>query len=165
MTNETNGAPAPAPAQDLAVIPAAGGLAGLLLKEGRVAQCSFDLRTVAGRELLQKCEEEPDKPVRELANMEFKLAHLYARVFDYTNKETGETYPLLRICLVTSDGQVHACCSDGIRESLVRLIAGHGMPPWKEPIPVRIALKALADKKQRLTLLEVFPKPKGGTRT
>lgn len=147
--------------QALAELPKASALVGVLLKAGNPVVCSFDLKSPAGRELLQKCEEEPDQPVRELANLEFRVQHVYARVVDYTNPETQEVYPILRICLVTTDGKVHPCASDGIRDSLLRLILGHGEPPWKDGIPVRIALKALKDKKQRLTLLEVFPKPKG----
>jgi hypothetical protein len=165
MPDEKNGALANLPADVPAKISGPTGLAELLLKEQKPAVCSFDLKSAAGRELMQKCEESPDQPVRELANTEFRLQHVYARVFDYTNKETGEVYPLLRICLVSTDGKVHACASDGIRESLLRLMAGHGLPPWKDGIPVRIAIKALGNSRQRLTLLEVFDAPKGGKRT
>lgn len=161
MSNETNGAVAPIPPTPPTAPSGAVALADMFGRPDRQAVCSFDLSKPEGRQLLQKCEEEPDKAVRELANMELELQHLYAKVIDYVNPETGEAYPLLRICLVTKDGQVHACCSDGIRQGVVRLIAGHGLPPWKTPVKVRIALKALADKKQRLTLLEVFDKPKG----
>jgi hypothetical protein len=165
VSEEKNG-PAEQPAPTGALVPTtpAGGW-GVLLKAGAEAVCSFDLKTPAGRELLQKCEEEPDKPVRELVNMELQLQHVYARVVDYTNPETGEVYPILRICLVDDKGNVHPCASDGVRDSLVRLMAGHGMPPWKKPIPVRIALKALKNSRQRLTLLEVFDQPKGGKRS
>src|SRR4051794_26088264 len=124
--------------------------------------CSFDLTTPAGRQLRQKCEEEPDRQARELVNMELLLQHVYAKVVDYTNPETGETYPLLRICLVTADGKVHPCASEGVREGLWRLMEGHGFPPWKTPIRVVLALKALKSGHQRLALLEVFQPPKGG---
>lgn len=165
MSAENNGTDTPTPTGALAPVQQPNDLAGLLFKAGNPAVCSFDLKTPAGRELLQKCEEEPDKPVRELVNMELRLQHVYARIVDYTNPETQEVYPILRICLIDTSGNVHPCASEGIRDALIRLMQGHGLPPWKDGIPVRIALKALKDKKQRLTLLEVFPKTTGRART
>jgi hypothetical protein len=162
MPDETNGDQVPAPGSAVAAIPPAPPLLALLGTNDRLPVCSFDLKSVAGRQLLQKCEEEPDTPVREMANMQLRLQHVYAKVIDYTNQESDEVYPLLRICLITTEGKVHACCADGVRESLLRLMAGHGLPPWKDGIPVEIRLKATKKGFNRLTLLEVFDAPKGG---
>lgn len=123
---------------------------------------SFDTRTVEGRQLLQKCEEEPDKKVKEMANLKLKLRHVYAQRIELTRPETGESVPALRICLITTDGQVHPCVSEGVRQSIWRLIRGHGLPPWKAGIPVTVSLKTLGPQRQWLTLLEDFDTPKGG---
>lgn len=162
MPDEKNGDQAPAPSQAVTHFMPPNDLSQVLFKAGQPAVCSFNLSTPAGRELLQKCEEEPDRPVRELVNTELLLQHVYARVVDFTNKETGEVYPILRVCLVDTDGKVHPCASDGVRDALLRIFAGHGVPPWKNGVRVRIALKALSNSRQRLTLLEVFDQPKGG---
>jgi hypothetical protein len=130
-------------------------------KAGKPEVCSFDLKTPAGRQLLQKCEESSDLKVLENAGKTFRLKHVYAKTIDYTNEQTGETYPLLRICLVDADDRVLSCCSDGVREGLWRLMKGHGFPPWKDGIPVEVGIKKLGGARQRITLLEVFPSAKG----
>lgn len=161
MADENNGEVVPVPPTPPNKPEAVNPFRDVLSKPDRPMVCSFDLSTVEGRQLRQKCEEEPDKQARELVNLELKLQHVYAKVVDFTNQETGETYPLLRICLVTDEGKVHPCASEGVREGLWRLMEGHGFPPWKRPIKVVLQLKPLKNGHQRLALLEVFDKPKG----
>lgn len=127
--------------------------------DGRSTVMSFDARTAEGRQLLQKCEEEPDKPLKEMSNLKLKIKHVYARTIELERPETGEMVPATRICLVTTDGKVHACVSEGVRQSVGRLIRGHGIPPWSNGVPVTVTLKTLDSKRQWLVLLEDFESP------
>jgi hypothetical protein len=150
----------PKPPDDVAV----AGFGDVFGRPDRPIVCSFNLKTPQGRELLQKCEEASDESLRELVNSELVIEHVYGKVFDYVNPTTQEVYPLLRIVVVTTDGQAHGCCADGVRESIWRLMAGHGPPPWKGGIHVVAKLKPTKKGFNRLTLLEVFAKPKGGAK-
>lgn len=136
----------------------------LFSSEGKRTVASFDVKTPAGRELLQKCEEASDASVRSLIGKELVIQHVYAKEIDYERPETHEVVPLLRTCLITTDGQVHGTTADGIRESVLRLVAGHGLPPWKDGVKVEVAQKDTKRGRVRLVLLEVFPKPAGGRR-
>lgn len=124
--------------------------------------CSFDLTTPEGRRLLQSCEELPDGTLKGHVNKRLRIVHVYAKVIELTSEATGEIFPATRICVATTDGQVYSCVSEGVRQSLWRLMRGHGLPPWKGGVEVEVQLRDLASKRQWLTLLEVFDKPAAG---
>lgn len=158
--NQANGQPAPT-GQAVATLPTFGQLLGT---SDQPRMCSWDLTTPEGRELLQKCDETPDEKVRELINTEFLVKHIYCKVVDYHDEKTDTVRPILRICLVTPEGKVHATSSDGVRESIVRLSMGRGFPPWENPVPVRVVQKATKGERVRLVLLEVFSPKKEGSK-
>ena len=161
MSETKNGEVAELKADAVVASTQPNAFAEVFAKAGRPEVCSFDLKTPAGRALMQQCEESSDLKIIEHVGKPFRVVHVYAKVIDYVNEQTSETYPLLRICLVDTDNRVLSCCSDGIREGLWRLMKGHGFPPWKQGIPVEVGLKKLAGVKQRLQLLEVFADVKG----
>lgn len=123
---------------------------------------SFDTRSVEGRQLLQKCEEAPDQSLRTAVNKSIRVRHVYAQRIELVNEQTAEAVPATRICVIATDGRVYACVSEGVRQSVWRLIRGHGLPPWKDGIPVTVTLKELGNKRQWLTLLEDFDTPAAG---
>ena len=125
--------------------------------------CSFDMRTPAGLLLLDKCEEAPDRKLSEMANLEFALTGFYLHYITLEGKGPGEVIEAVRSCLITDDGQVFAAVSEGVRKSIARLVAQHGLPPWKTPVPVKVVLKRLDNGHNWLTILNNPPplKPKG----
>src|SRR5205823_1727073 len=88
MPNENNGAPAPNAGQVANLPPERAALVALFAQPDRPIAMSFDPTTPEGGRLLEKCEETPDDSLRELANMQLKLQHIYAKVFDYVNPQT-----------------------------------------------------------------------------
>lgn len=159
-TNNTALVPADDPNDDAIAVPA--GFGSLLSAPDADRMASWDLTTAKGRELLQRCEEEQDKKVRELINLEIEVEHIYCkRIPDFADPETGEIRPILRISLVTPDGKVYGCSANGVRESILRLSQGRGFPPWKPAVKVRVSQKPGRGANQRLVLLEIFPQPKG----
>jgi hypothetical protein len=162
MSEETKQAVAERAGTIVPAAPPAATLANFFGDDGRSTVMSFDPRSAEGRQLLQKCEEEPDRPLKELTNLKLRLKHVYAKAIELARPETGELVPATRICLVTTDGKVHACVSEGVRQSIGRLIRGHGIPPWPAGVPVTVTLKTLDSKRQWLTLLEDFDAPVRG---
>jgi hypothetical protein len=164
VSEEKTSALAPLANGDQPPTTAPPALVAAFMPDDNRAVCSFDLKTPHGRMLLQKCEEAPDEPVRELVNRRIDLVHVYAKPVEKVDEQTSEVVHFLRICLVDANDQVHACASGGIRDGIARILAGRGVPPWKPPVPVEIKLKVLKDSKQRLYLLEVFDAKKGGAK-
>jgi Phage Single-stranded DNA-binding protein len=124
---------------------------------------SFKLNSTEGRYLAQKCAEVPDESLRELVNGKIAIEHIYAHRIDLPHPETGELVPCLRTCLITTEGRVHACVSDGVRQSVGRLIAGHGLPPWKPALVVTVKQKPTKNGRVRMFLWdESASEPKGG---
>lgn len=137
-----------------------------LFGEGKADRfITFDPKTPEGIALLDKCEETADEPLRTLSNLELRLQHVYAHLVDIVNKETGEVVPRLRTCLITTEGKVHACVSDGIRDAVLRLALQHGLPPWPKGIPVKVLLRPTKTERIRMTLVNVVePAKKGGAK-
>jgi hypothetical protein len=155
--------PSPAGATQATASPSAALLA--LLGNDESAMVSWDPRTPEGGYLLQKCEEDQDDRVRQKVGEVINVANIYAKLIpEYTNKQTGEVYPLLRICLITTDQDVLGTAANGVRESLLRLIMRHGAPPWPKGVPCKIRQTALPGEKIRLWLEDqtVLPKKPGG---
>lgn len=145
------------PDTNLVAIPA--NFEGVLGRADRPMVCSFNLKTPEGRDLLQRCEEAPDAQIRSIVGEVFEIRHVYAKVVDKVDEQTGEAFPILRICLINPQGLIVACASDGIRESIVRLMRGHGLPPWKDAIRVTFKQRATRGPRVRLYLLEHIEKP------
>jgi hypothetical protein len=137
------------------------GALGVFATDDRVAVTSFDPRTPEGRQLLQKCEENTDDKVRSLINEELVIRDVYAKVIDYQRPDSDEVIPLLRVCLITTDGKVYGTVADGVRESVLRLMTGHGLPPWKAGVRVKVRQKPTRNERVRLWLEEQFDSPKG----
>ena len=95
------------PSTDLAPAHAANPLADFFGGIDRAEVTSFNTATAEGRQLLQKCEEEPDKPLKELVNLKLRLKHVYAKRIELVRPETGELVPATRICLITNDGKTY----------------------------------------------------------
>lgn len=120
--------------------------------QSAISFCSFDSTTPEGMFLLDKCEEAPDKQLREMANLEFNMTGFYMHFVDLPGKSEGETVQAVRTCLISDEGEVYACCAEGIRKSVIRLVKQHGLPPWKGKVPVVVHLKSIGEGRNWLTV-------------
>lgn len=132
-------------------------LAELAGVERTVRYISFNPKTDDGRALMDKCRVAPDDRVLKRANLPFKLRDVYMHRVTLANKDTGEVFPATRTCLITTDGEVLACCSRGVVDGVLAMIDGHGMPPWPTGIPVKVLLQPLSNGHQWLTLVNDVP--------
>lgn len=119
--------------------------------------CSFDLKTQQGRALLQRCEIDETTKLADRIGKPFQLEHVYATHVDKQGPTEGESVTLRKICLVATDGEVLHCFSAGVAQSIMRLIAGHGLPPWKGGVACEIRMRTFPGPKIKYYLAEVFP--------
>lgn len=111
-----------------------------------------------------KMAEQSDGPIIEQLGKPIRVEHVYARPVTLVREETGEEVPCIRICLMTPEGEVYSCTSEGVRKSIFVLMEIHGLPPWKDGIAVTPTLKRLAGGRQWLQLVPVMPEPEGKKR-
>lgn len=147
---------------ELVPVPAVPALALAFSNQSGRTVCSFDMSKPAGRELMQKCEEEPDGTLVSMIGKRLLIEHIYAKPIELESPETHELIPVLRICVVTPDRKVYTCCSEGVRQSIGRLMDGRKLPPWSPPVPVDVTLRQTSKGRNWLTLLEDFSAPAAG---
>ena len=115
--------------------------------------CSFDPTTPVGMVMMDRCAEAPDAKVKDLVNLQVLLVHVYGHHVDLVDEKDGSVRTALRTCLVDKEGKVYSCVSEGVRNSILRLSAQHGLPPWRNGIRVKVQLKSLGNNRQWLTIL------------
>ena len=73
------------------------------------------------------------------------------------DEETGELFTTLRVVLIDINNNAFACVSQGITNSLKRIFAIVGMPPWtgKEALTVIPRLQKTRNKDNKVMILEV----------
>lgn len=131
-------------------------VATFLAEDGYPVVCSFDLTTPNGRELQQRCEIDETEKLRDWIGMPFRIEHVYATHIDKAGKVEGEVNTIRKICIVNTDGHIFHCFSAGIAQSILRLIAGHGMPPWKGGLDCVIRSQRIDENRTKYHLAEVF---------
>lgn len=118
---------------------------------------SFDPKTPIGRSILDRCSVASDARVKAQVNLPLKVQDVFMHRITLTHPETGEVFETTRTCLIAPDGQVYACCSRGIVEAVIRLVEGHGLPPWQGGVPVKVLLQDRPNGRQWLTLVNDEP--------
>lgn len=114
---------------------------------------TFDPKTPEGRKLLDKCDEAADWKLSDMNGMRFKLIGFYGSFVPLPGPTPGEVRNVLRTCLITDDGEVLACMSNGVRASIVRLCEQWGLPPWRSPIAVQVVFKPTKYDNDRIVIL------------
>lgn len=114
---------------------------------------SFNPKTAEGRILLDKCSVAADDRVKKQVNLPLRIQDIFLHRITLINPDTAEVLETTRTCLITPDGKVLACVSAGVVEAVIRLIDGHGLPPWTGGIPVKVLLQDRPNGRQWLTLV------------
>jgi hypothetical protein len=73
----------------------------------------------------------------DIIGREILVEHVLAHSVESVTEE-GEVVGLLRIVLVSPDGQAYATTAAGIRESIRLLAKFYGLPPWKDGLKVKV---------------------------
>lgn len=100
---------------------------------------SIDARTPEGKILLFKVSEETDHKIDEVLDTVIDLRDVYVSQATKNDGRTGEVMSLTRCVLIDKGGVSYSTFSDGIAESVKKLIGIYGMPPWIMPLSVRLA--------------------------
>jgi hypothetical protein len=140
------------------ILPSMRTVASFLEEDGYPVVCSFDLATPEGRELQQKCEIDETEKLADWIGMPFRIEHVYATHVDKAGRVEGEYQTIRKICIVNTEGHIFHCFSGGIAQSIMRLIAGHGMPPWPDGLDCEIREQRLPNKRVKFHLAERFAK-------
>lgn len=80
----------------------------------------------------------PTKRLKEMVNLEVEVKDIYAETINFTDKETGEIVPGVRIVLISPSGESYQASSKGIFSSVSKLLKIMGEPnTWKKPVKIR----------------------------
>lgn len=80
----------------------------------------------------------PTKRLKEMVNLEIEVKDIYAEIINFTNTETSEIVPGVRIVLISPTGESYQTSSKGIFSSLSKLLKIMGEPnTWKKPVKIR----------------------------
>lgn len=79
------------------------------------------------------------------------ISDIYAENVNFVDDETGEISEGVRIILVDENGVGYACASNGIFNSIKKLMILFGEPTWSPAIPVKVR-QIKKGKKSVLTL-------------
>jgi hypothetical protein len=82
------------------------------------------------------------------AGQEILVEHVLAHGVE-TVDEDGVVKAFLRIVLVSPDGTAYQTTSEGIRNSIRLLAKFYGLPPWKEPLKLKV--QKIRTARQRVT--------------
>jgi len=127
---------------------------------------SFDLKSEQGQDLLFKAAQGADADLFQMHDKVISVEHIYASHAQTIDPDSGEIVELIRIVLVTPEGECFQCYSKGVRKSINLLAGIYGLPPWKGGRPVRVCVERLKGNRNFLTLkMAKEPPPAKGKRT
>lgn len=139
------------------VKPTPEGLVKSLTNPGEEMFCSVVADSRAGKIRLANAINNANEKLIDHINEEIKVTDVIAYPVDLVDEETGELFTTLRIVLIDINNNAFACVSQGITNSLKRIFAIVGMPPWtgKEVLTVIPRLQKTRTKDNKVMILEV----------
>lgn len=109
---------------------------------GRIAT-SLNLESDAGKVAFTRCFGESDGHLAEMVGQPICVCDYLIHDYVKLDVTTGEIKELFRFCVITKDGDVYECGSEGLLRSFKMLTFAYGVPPWP-------AGKTLVVKSKRL---------------
>lgn len=91
-----------------------------------------------------------DKP-----GLEFDLKHVLMHITQISDAG-GEVKDVLRIVLITSEGDCLGTFSTGVRDSLATLFGSRGYPPYNPPVRFKVAVRKTNKGFKQVYLDRVF---------
>jgi hypothetical protein len=87
-----------------------------------------------------------------MANVVLEMVHVTVAPVDYTDQQTGELRPGLRVIISTADGQHYSCGGIAPVRAIRRICAIYGQPPFAPPVKIRVKPVPMGDGKSTYTL-------------
>lgn len=120
---------------------AIGQEVGIFAQTLNSVYCSLVPKTEEERQLRYHASTASDGKLMQRANIPMRIRHVYAERVQKTDDKTGEVIPLIRVAVITDEGKVYDCTSNGIRKCIAKMIESWGMPPWgPEGIPCMVTI-------------------------
>lgn len=107
---------------------------------------SMNLDKAENKALLFKAMTNPDKKISDMINMEINMRDIFVEIVEVRDENTGELNKAPRIVIIDTKGVSYSCVSQGIYNSLKRLMALFGQPTWENGLKIKIQQ---INKKQR----------------
>lgn len=130
-------------ARDL--VPQSTSLSLSLGPDGDLIYCSLASETRAERLAAYNMVIADSTPLLEMVKEEILVQHVIAHKVELTDAATGEMTQLVRIILITPEGDAFSCVSFGVLKCLKSLFKLVGQPPFDPPIkmvPFTVRTKA-----------------------
>lgn len=115
---------------------------------------SLDVSTAAGRRQAYNCLEGTAARASALIGHPLEVCHVLQHIVRLTSEETGEVSDCTRTVLILADNSLVEAVSAGIAQSVERISALIGPPPWDPPLRCFVRQRELGNSK-RMFFLEV----------
>lgn len=127
-----------------------------LANPGTLMFCSVMAETRPGKIRLYNALNTSEKLIDHI-NEELVVTDVAAYPVQLMDEDTGELFDALRTVLITKDNKSYACVSQGVLNSLKRIFALVGMPPWddKDALIIIPRLQKTRNKDRKVTVLEI----------
>lgn len=102
--------------------------------------CSMKHETPEEKALMFKAMNAPDAPLDSMVGQVIYIKDVFAEQAQFMDDD-GVLSDIVRIVLVTTDGQCYGCSAKGIFSSIQHLIAIYGQPTWHEGVPVKVVIE------------------------
>jgi hypothetical protein len=116
-------------------------------------ECSFDIHTPEGAELLVKCTLHKLPDLFGIGGKFINVVHIFAHDIDETNDETGEVMgKYRRTVIITDEGIAYSCGSKGVDKALQVIKAIRGEPPFTPAIKCEVRIERIDNNKNWMYL-------------
>lgn len=98
----------------------------------------------------------PDKRISDVIGEVINMKDILAHNIDVVSEETGELMTALRVVIIDAEGISYEAVSQGVSNSLQRIMDIFGQPnTWESPIPVKAVQKSTRNGNNKVTILKV----------
>jgi hypothetical protein len=116
---------------------------------------SFDATTIEAKKKLLNAMNKSDYNINEIINGDIEIKDVMLTGVNLTNDETGEVTAHPLVTLFAPDGTTYASTSDGVFNSIKKIMMVFGLPTeWEEPIKVKV--RQIKTKRGQTFTLEVL---------
>ena len=115
--------------------------------------CSLGNETQEQKRILFKAMNEPDFNISDCINQTIKIKNIFCETVEIEDNETGELVQLPHTVIFDDEGHSYSAISNGIFNSIRKLIAVFGEPEYDEPIDVIVKQKKV--KKGNMLILDI----------
>lgn len=123
------------PGQEL--IPTATEVPSMLSKlvgESNQYYTSLPQESFNDKTIVQRAASTEDVKISDVKDGKWITRHLFASTVQLVNEESGEINLATRVAMISPDGKICSCVSEGAVNSIRQIVASFGRPPWEPPL-------------------------------